>query len=114
MMQIKTSELVGNALDWAVAKCEGYDMTMAATCGDRHGIFFLDRDDCLRYTTNWKQGGPIIEAGKLHICPDGDRWVAHQDGQMFGYGDTPLVAAMRCYVASKLGETVDIPEDICK
>jgi hypothetical protein len=26
-----------------------------------------------------------------------------------GYGITPLIAAMRCYVASKLGDEVEIP-----
>lgn len=114
MMQIKTSELVGNALDWAVAKCEGYDMTMAATCSDRHGIFFLDRDDCLRYTTNWSQGGPIIERERVQIRPmRGNEWDAFIG--LYGpqtSGKTSLIAAMRCYVASKLGDTVDVPEDI--
>ena len=27
-------------------------------------------------------------------------------------GPTPLIAAMRCYVASKLGDDVDIPEEL--
>jgi len=27
-------------------------------------------------------------------------------------GDTPLIAAMRCYVASKLGDEVDVPEEL--
>ena len=27
-------------------------------------------------------------------------------------GDTPLIAAMRCYVASKLGDTVELPEEL--
>jgi hypothetical protein len=31
---------------------------------------------------------------------------------MCAYGPTPLVAAMRLYVASKLGEYVDIPESL--
>lgn len=28
------------------------------------------------------------------------------------YGPTPLIAAMRCYVASKLGDEVEIPEEL--
>jgi hypothetical protein len=28
------------------------------------------------------------------------------------YGDTPLIAAMRCYVASKLGDEVEIPKEL--
>jgi hypothetical protein len=29
-----------------------------------------------------------------------------------GYGPTPLIAAMRCYVASKLGDEVELPEEL--
>lgn len=29
-------------------------------------------------------------------------------------GPTPLIAAMRCYVASNLGEEVEIPEEVLK
>jgi len=28
------------------------------------------------------------------------------------YGPTPLIAAMRCFVASKLGEEVDVPQEL--
>ena len=28
------------------------------------------------------------------------------------YGPTPLIAAMRCYVASKLGDEIEIPEEL--
>jgi hypothetical protein len=28
------------------------------------------------------------------------------------FGDTPLIAAMRCFVASKLGDEVDVPEKL--
>lgn len=28
-------------------------------------------------------------------------------------GQTPLIAAMRCYVVSKLGGTVEVPEGLC-
>ena len=48
---MKTNELTGAALDWAVAKCEG--------------IYFEDFEDFERYapeySTDWSQGGPIIE-----------------------------------------------------
>ena len=29
------------------------------------------------------------------------------------FGPTPLIAAMRCYVSGKLGDEVDIPEELC-
>jgi len=68
-------------------------------------------------STAWSQGGPIIEREKISVvqnCDTGE-WLATTYGQ---YGakyypsPTPLVAAMRCYVASKLGDEVEIPEEL--
>ena len=78
------------------------------------------------YSIDWSQGGPIIEReiGNLwkHNKVDKrepDVWTAaayHKapDGTLLYYedGPTPLIAAMRCYVASKLGNTVDVPEEL--
>ena len=66
-------------------------------------------------STDWAQGGPIIEREGIDLQyqgGDNDKWAA----DMFGaecsvYGDTPLIAAMRCYVASKLGDEVE-PEEL--
>jgi hypothetical protein len=36
-------------------------------------------------------------------------------GELDGcYGATPLIAAMRCLCCSKLGDVVDIPEELCQ
>ena len=81
--------------------------------------------ESMRFTpsTDWAQGGPIIEREEIGIkrnapCSDGRRWEASPSitakgaGGRWGYGHTPLVAAMRCYVASKLGDVVEIPEEL--
>lgn len=109
---MKTSELTGAALDWAVAKCEDVSV--------RNGF----DDDCPEYSTNWAQGGPIIEREGIAVdcqrCNGKvDGWVAcneiasdeNWDANVY-YGPTPLVAAMRVYVASKLGDEVEIPEEL--
>lgn len=63
--------------------------------------------------TNWSQGGPIIEREKTAIrFVPWDTWVAECKGYT-GEGTTPLIAAMRCYVASKLGDEVEVPEELC-
>lgn len=114
-MKIKTSELTGAALDRAVAKCLGTEHLFA---GHEVGR--------LHYSTDWSQGGPIIEREGISIVRDEgyDYWQAVTDansGSMFGpglcgnnfqHGPTPLIAAMRCYVASKLGEEVDVPDEL--
>ena len=107
-MKIKTSELTGTALDWAVAKCEGMTIWEKAPAALWAG-----------YTpsTNWAQGGPIIEREGICVFlrpphwPENNRWSARQEKDA-SLGPTPLIAAMRCYVASKLGDEVDVPEDL--
>lgn len=98
---MRTNELKKLALDWAVAKCEG------VINGDDLDIgFILERG----YTpsTNWAQGGPIIEREGIALIPN---WTAERPG-FSADGDTPLIAAMRCYVASKLGDEVELPEGV--
>jgi hypothetical protein len=102
-MKIKTSELQGAALDWAVAKCllpEGWDTAEIILGGDTD------------YSTDWSQGGPIIEREKIDVWTHaGKEWAASVDkGRNEFRGSTFLIAAMRCYVASKLSDEVEIPE----
>lgn len=114
---MKTSELQGAALDWAVAKCEQewddqdrwYNTIGYVDTGDAD-------DEPYCPSTNWSQGGPIIEREKIQFnynnTPEGE-WVAeHWDKDDWEVGPTPLVAAMRCYVASKLGDEVEIPGEL--
>ena len=101
-MKMKTSELTGAALDWAVAKCEGHLP---------EGYSFDPHIHC--YSTSWTKGGPIIEREKIAIDFDGAAWCASDNHKpLANYGPTPLIAAMRCYVASKLGDDVKIPEEL--
>ena len=136
---MKTSELIGSALDWAVAKCEGYtdlrrnphrfanDMLVMTAPRAEWGVEYLVDLD---YSTNWSQGGQIIELEQIGLDPtycdgklDGWRAAGHDleydengdyiDGSdHMQYGPTPLIAAMRCYVTSKLGDEVDIPKEL--
>lgn len=113
MRKIKVSEATGAALDWLVAKCLG------VSCTERLKVFLVKwgRGEH-RYSTDWSQGGPIIEREKIDTEHDpngkdvvmgrmlhGGRWLRR-------YGPTPLIAAMRCYVASKLGDEVAVPEEL--
>lgn len=68
-----------------------------------------------RPTTDWSQGGPIIEREKLSVCPGSDApWMAcDKDALNRQAGPTPLIAAMRCFVASCRGNEVEVPYEIC-
>lgn len=117
---MKTSELQGAALDWAVAKCEGVlEDEEAFYINEYTGALMLDRgDDSVAYCPSklWDHGGPIIERESISIERKHDGWwmasykYHYADDPMYlVLADTPLIAAMRYYVASKLGEYVDVP-----
>ena len=102
-MKIKTSELEGAALDYAVA----------VATGEVAGGWYSP-------STNWSQGGPLVSR-RISILVDvfGD-WYAEASEGMYGrpleefdgQGPTALIAAMRAIVASEIGDTVDIPEEL--
>jgi Protein of unknown function (DUF2591) len=113
---MKTSELIGPALDWAVAKCEGWSDEGLEDIAN--GDKYPEHD----FSTDWAQGGPLIERERIGVY-QGDKerdWSAQAHGWLsdplrrypFVRGPTPLIAAMRCYVASKLGDEVVIPSGL--
>lgn len=117
---MKTSELTGVALDWAVARCN-------VDTVERHNtgrMYLVDRPwaDKSRIkwiaeyspSKHWAQGGPIIEREGVSLTQFSDypQWTAKHPHSICYDGTTPLIAAMRCYVASRLGEEVDIPDEL--
>lgn len=119
MPKIKTSELAGAALDWAVAKCE-----VAEPVGSfLDGVVPHPDYNNFHPSTDWAQGGPIIEreAHNLFKHNGGTQWCcacnvprAEYTAIVTADGPTPLIAAMRCYCCSKLGDVIDIPEELCQ
>lgn len=139
---MKTNELTGAALDWAVAKCEnrtilhdpmkidwrGYWIWEETPSG-KGGIILSEsvyqkigpttkpstkpetQQRGYSPSTNWQQGGPIIERAGIDVCKVcPDTWRATPlHSTKWNNGHTPLVAAMRCYVASKLGDEINVP-----
>ena len=102
-MKTKTNTLTDAALDLAVAKA------WQSVYSDAH-LLKHARGFCP--STDWAQGGPIIEREKITIEWTGEDWMAYVWHDHEWFGPTPLIAAMRCYVASKLGDEVDVPEEI--
>jgi hypothetical protein len=102
---MKTGELTGAALDWAVAKCEGK-------------VFDLSPDGYYTYkpSRNWALGGPIIERERINLKENGAGWwfakIGDKKKDKWMRGTDPLMAAMRCYVASRLGDDVTVPDGV--
>lgn len=119
MISVPTSELSDSALNWAVARSKGIKVAI----DNGYKRLWHDRganepwgDEVTFFT--WEQVGAIIEGipgFELKIWLDSkqeNRCEAHihsYEGDWVAFGPTPLVAAMRCYVASRLGDTVDVP-----
>jgi hypothetical protein len=123
MTKIKTSELTSTALNWAVAKCEQRAITSflggAIWVKGRHenGLELDGWDLIFDPHFSWMFSGPIIEREKISIeWTSADKWYACiewlDEPSFEGFGITPSIAAMRTYVASKLGDSVEIPIEL--
>jgi hypothetical protein len=77
-------------------------------------VYGVARNKHLHPSTDWAQGGPIIERNLITIFRRDEEWFAYSSLSLTTdfHGDTPLIAAMRCYVASKLGDDINIPEEL--
>jgi hypothetical protein len=123
-IKVKTSDLIGPALDWAVAKCEedaAYRLELREFGHDGKRPFM--RDISLssagggwwpHYSTNWSQGGLIIDRERIQFYSElRTRYRAYIGRfEAESVGSTHLIAAMRCYVAFKLGIIVDVPKEL--
>ena len=123
-MMIKTSEATPSQINYLVAKIEGVKFTLAQV----YGLWSVVSEYNYRLyepATDWAQGGPIIEREGISLTSYLDEedpyWIGsvecrYKDFNATAYyeeyGPTPLIAAMRCYVVSKLGDTVDVPEEL--
>ena len=118
-MKYKTSELTGMALDLAVALCEGgtdfrYDTiaTYWITVDGKDRALSKGWAQSFTPSTEWSHGGPIIEKESIGLLPSRTAYYEREGGTFYSYGPTALIAAMRCYVASKLGDEIEIPDEV--
>lgn len=125
-MKIQVNDATPIQLNYLAAKCEGKNSIAACYYGDDDTPLWLDEapNPTWEPSTIWAQGGPIIEREGIAI--DCERSSGHITGwvacnEVAGdenwdsnvcYGPTPLIAAMRCYVASRLGDEVDVPDEL--
>ena len=120
-MKIKTQDLTDAALDWAVAYAQGRTPTLNMYSHGMvwHGWWLATGGEYERmpsYSTDWAQGGPLIEREGLLVRPQPgngwDSWKHGADEPCYSIGPTPLIAVMRCYVSNCLGSEVEVPEEL--
>ena len=132
---MRVAELNGALLDYWVARAQGYEHTSARDAGfaldgqaapcifttSRGNLRLAKADSVTAWnpSTAWVCGGPIIEREGISIMrweipnDNGANWTARNlRADIHADGPTPLIAAMRAFVASKFGEEVeDAPQE---
>lgn len=123
-MKTKVSEATGRTLNWLVAKAQGATNLRLYTPRSidllaPYWVFKWEAEDWREELGNydpsedWSLGGPIIEDEGIYYEPLGAEFLAHKDGtDVEAVGPTPLIAGMRCFVASRLGNAVEVPEEL--
>lgn len=139
-VEVKTAELVGAALDWAVGKCSGMPLF---TMGDdwpgnysvtvmsgEHPVLILDLTNRMWLehqgvtvpwlpSTIWAQGGPLIDQYQIELLQRYGPgilkyWYAffQPNSRKYMKGDTALMAICRAVVAANLGDVVQVPVEL--
>lgn len=118
IIEVKTADLIGSALDWAVAKADGLPLSEEA-CQDDFILIGTGCGDLERFSpsTDWSQGGPLIEKYRMHFLKAADGYAAYYlpdsvRPAFYRNGGTHLIAACRAIVAAKLGDVVQIPSEL--
>lgn len=115
MVEVKTAELIGYALDWAVGvACKDSEPRLYP---DIRGFWLLGPYGTpWNPSADWSQGGPlIVEHAIGFVGHDADNWLAFSspcDVTHQGFGQTHLIAACRMIVCAKIGDTVQVPEEM--
>jgi|SRR6185437_2080899 len=109
---MRTAELTGAELDMWVARAAGGNGKIVMR------VFYIDKvcvgSMIYSPSTDWSQGGVIQEREKIGVIWSDNQgcWVSGVNGRGYSGGDTPLQAAMRCFVASKYGD--EVPDEETK
>ena len=133
-MKVEASTAEGIALDWAVGQCDKRKLYLAkskrlmtanyGTFNHRHGAPWYEP------SSNWLQGGRIIQSNRITLDITDTAYDDKTDeciklktpewwssiGEVTARGSTPLIAAMRCFVTSRLAEAgltvIELPPDV--
>lgn len=115
MKTVRTSELIGAPLDWAVAKAQGVEIDLPGS-----DVVWAKYAGAYSPSTDWSQGGPLIEKYMVRTQYAADTEKRVDAGclaqvwrpYVMAHGNTLLIAACRAIVAANLGDEVQIPAEL--
>lgn len=128
LIEVKTADLTGAALDWMVAQVEAVPVAIAAPhYGTDWRVYKPDFGGKYSPSTDWAIGGPLIAKFQVALIPEAhdgmegtemsERWYAdvyYCSGEQYTteHCDTALIAACRAIVATKFGDSVQVPKEL--
>ena len=122
-MKVKTAELSGRALGWATAMADGWILTrpqdgqfekdcrIVLVCDEKWGL----PKDHFRPSNDWGECGLLIEKYGVTCFnpPERNKHLRRAVCNGAGFTCTNVkIAICRAVVASKLGDEVDIPDEL--
>lgn len=146
LIEVKTADLVGEALGWAVGKAEGLNLELVPPqYGNSWRVFARYQGQAIEHTKrynpweDWALAGPLIEKYKVSLSPptsavhrnfgymdkrngyyESGLWGSTIFGKerkhrrtAFHHPDHPLIVAMQAIVQFELGDTVQVPKELC-
>lgn len=126
LIEVKTADLAGEALGWAVGKAEGLDVHLEPPGynGVPWRVFARCQGQAIAHTKrynpweDWALGRSMIEKRMVSLhCPQSTDdvwagWVITDKGEFYQAGDSALIVACRAIVAARLGDTVQVPKEL--
>lgn len=122
LIEVKTADLQGWQLAWAVAIAEELDPYLVGPhYGNPWRVFRIQHGEALKWERlynpheDWALGGPLIGKYRVGFGLYSDYVFAVtglDDLPGDANGSTHLVAACRAIVAAKLGDTVQVPKEL--
>lgn len=129
LIEVKTADLQGWQLAWAVAVAEELDPYLVGPhYGNPWRVFRIQHGEALKWERlynpheDWALGGPLIEkyAAMVRGFPNQMYETlaiarVRIDGALaWRSGQTPLIALCRAIISAKLGDTVQVPKELCQ
>lgn len=126
-IEVKTAELTAQALDWAVSLVEGVEYIKDYIVTTERNLIgdLLSSSSTSNYrpSTNWAQGGPLVDKYHVDFSTQGVDEDASQSIEATVQdfesmecwtteGDTRLQAMCRAIVVAKLGDVVQVPAEL--
>ncbi|WP_054903716.1 DUF2591 domain-containing protein [Pseudomonas sp. NBRC 111131] len=125
LIEVKTADLVGEALGWAVGKAEGLNLELVPPqYGNPRRVFARYQGQAIEHTKrynpweDWALGGRLIEERMVSLhCPQSTDdvwagWVITNKGEFCQAGENALIAACRAIVSARFGDTVQVPKEL--